>query len=51
MGHSHEDSPSKDIMVTSLERKVLSAEVQEEKIKDVILGRRVFKNLSLLGRH
>lgn len=49
MGHSHEDSPSKDIVVTSLERRVLSAEVQD-KIKDTILGRQVFKNLSLLGR-
>lgn len=47
MGLSHEDSPSKDIMVISLERKVLSAEVQEEKIKDMILGRWVFKNLYL----
>ena len=37
-------------MVISLERKVLAAEGQEAKTEEGILGRWVFKNLSLLGR-
>jgi len=49
-GNSHEDSHSSGIMVTLLERKVLAAEGQEMKAEDSILGRWVFKNLSLSGR-